>query len=234
MRNTVLNDVTDLQTPPVAVVVAGPPHSGKSVFSYHLNRILRGRDFDFYHLGATPDGEGHWSQEVPALERETLRRKGEFTAEFADRMATIVRERELPLLVDVGGRISKENERIMQEATHAIILSSDAPLSDKWQAFCQRCGLRMVARLDSDLKADDLLVSCQPEQPIRGVLGGLERGSHVEGPVLTAVAERVATLSCPLPNQSLIDQNDWLIYMSYRYQSKSVGKMDALAGNQLI
>lgn len=203
MTNTTLNNATGLQTQPVAVVVAGPPHSGKSVFSYHLNRMLRGRRLNFYHLGATPDGEGHWSQEVSALERQTLRRKGEFTAEFADRMASIVRGRQLPLLVDVGGRISPENERIMQKATHAIILSSDAALSDEWQAFCQRYGLRIVARLDSDLHADDLLVSCQPEQPIRGILGGLERGSHVEGPVLAAVAERVAALFLSIPNPTV-------------------------------
>ncbi len=203
MTNTTLNDATGLQTRPVAIVVAGPPHSGKSVFSYHLNRILRGRTLDFYHLGATPDGEGHWSQEVSALERQTLRRKGEFTAEFAERMTSIVRGRQLPLLVDVGGRISEENEQIMQEATHAIILSSNAALSDDWQTFCQRCGLRIVARLDSDLHAEDLLVFCQSEQPIRAILGGLERGTHVEGPVLAAVAERVATLFLSIANPTV-------------------------------
>ncbi|MCZ7571778.1 MAG: hypothetical protein M5U01_24770 [Ardenticatenaceae bacterium] len=184
---------------PPAVVVGGPPHSGKSVFSYHLDRMLRGRKLDFYHLGANPDGEGHWSQEVSALERATLRRKGTFTPEFVARMAATVASRELLLLLDVGGRISPENERIMRPATHAIVLAGNPRLAEAWVEFCGQCGLELLARFDSQLNGVDQLATPLPGRPLRGTLGGLARGAPVAGPVLAATAERVAALFAGSP-----------------------------------
>lgn len=192
--------MTDRPSPlPPAVVVAGPPHSGKSVFAYHLNRLLRERPLAFYHLGATPDGEGHWSQRVPPLERLLWRRKGEFTPAFAAAMARTLRQRELPLLVDVGGRISAENRQIMAEATHAIVLAADPVQREAWRAFCADCGLRLLAELDSVEHGTGWIAADLPGEPLRGQLGGLARGALVDGPLLHAVADRVAHLLATTP-----------------------------------
>ena len=47
-----------------AVLVGGPPHSGKSVLIYSLSQALRARGIDHYALRACPDGEGDWSNEA--------------------------------------------------------------------------------------------------------------------------------------------------------------------------
>jgi len=41
-----------------ALMIGGPPHSGKSVLAYSLTQALRARQIDHYLLRACPDGEG--------------------------------------------------------------------------------------------------------------------------------------------------------------------------------
>ena len=47
-----------------AVLIGGPPHSGKSVLIYSLSQALRARGVAHYALRACPDGEGDFSNET--------------------------------------------------------------------------------------------------------------------------------------------------------------------------
>ena len=47
-----------------AILIGGPPHSGKSVLTYSLTQTLRQQGIDHYVLRACPDGEGDWSNEA--------------------------------------------------------------------------------------------------------------------------------------------------------------------------
>src|SRR5512136_651193 len=62
-----------------AVLVGGPPHSGKSVLAYALSRALRERGVAHYLLRACPDGEGDWSQEAEQSLVRQIRIKGSYT-----------------------------------------------------------------------------------------------------------------------------------------------------------
>jgi CRISPR-associated protein Csx3 len=81
-----------------------------------------------------------------------------FMPEFVHLVAGWVRNASLPLtLVDVGGQISPENKLIMNEATHAIILSKTQAEIDQWRAFCQSFkprNLEVIAELHSILEGD--------------------------------------------------------------------------------
>src|SRR5438552_6610469 len=45
-----------------AILIGGPPHTGKSVLTYSLSQALRKRSIEHYVIRASPDGEGDWSQ----------------------------------------------------------------------------------------------------------------------------------------------------------------------------
>ena len=47
-----------------AVLIGGPPNSGKSVLTYNLTQALRERGIQHYVVRAAPDGEGDWVSEA--------------------------------------------------------------------------------------------------------------------------------------------------------------------------
>ncbi|RMG98365.1 MAG: hypothetical protein D6706_07270 [Chloroflexi bacterium] len=182
-----------------AVLIGGPPHSGKSVFVYSLTHHLRQRGVPHYVLRATPDGEGDWSNEADQKFVRRLRRKGEFTETFTQMLAGFLQKRHLPLLVDVGGRPTLEQEAVFAYCTHAILLvghqgDDDAYARDlaEWEARMERLGIPVIARLTSRLAGENRLASASPI--ICGELAGLERGQLAEGPVVTAVLDKLAQL----------------------------------------
>lgn len=99
-----------------AVLVGGPPHSGKSVLTYSLTQALRQRQVSHYVLRACPDGEGDWSMESPPDTVRLLRNKGLFTDQWVDQICRDLQQRHLPLLVDVGGRPTANQQRILAAA----------------------------------------------------------------------------------------------------------------------
>jgi CRISPR-associated protein Csx3 len=56
-----------------AILVGGPPHSGKSVLTYLLSQRLRTAAVEHFVLRACPDGEGDWSYEAPPATVRLLR-----------------------------------------------------------------------------------------------------------------------------------------------------------------
>jgi CRISPR-associated protein Csx3 len=175
-----------------AVLIGGPPHSGKSVLAYSLTQALRQRGVGHYVLRAAPDGEGDWANEAAQKLVRTLRVKGDFTPAFVDFVCDSLAGRHLPLLVDAGGRPTPEQERIFDYCTHAVLLSLDESERDDWRAIAERHNLPIVAELTSRLEGKSHLTAKSPV--LRGVITGLERGATVAGPVFDALVERLAAI----------------------------------------
>lgn len=183
-----------------AVLIGGPPHSGKSVLVYSLTRALRAAHVPHYALRACPDGEGDWANETDQAVVRTIRSKGPFSPEFMDSVAAYLQKRHLPLLVDVGGKPTPEQESVFAHCTHAILLigdrtnDPDAFARDRaiWREMMQRQGVSIIAELKSSLTGQDELVTSKPI--IQGTVTGLERGQTVGGPALTAVLDRLGDL----------------------------------------
>lgn len=172
-----------------AVVIGGPPHSGKSVLTYLLTQQLRNCQVEHYVLRACPDGEGDWSQETPPETVRLLRQKGQFSADFVDLVCRDLAQRHLPLLVDVGGKPKPEQECILEQCTHAVLIAADPTELADWRQRAERHGLVIVAELHSVLDGEDAI---DAETPVlRGQIAKLERHTGVGGPMLQALAGRL-------------------------------------------
>lgn len=142
----------------IKVAIGGPPKSGKTCFLSGLCENLP--RFSRYLFRACPDGEGTWTYKSQTAAK--YRRKGQFAPGLVDwycqslascDMASIV-------LVDIGGRTSEENSRILREGgvQFGIILSSTSEAIPEWENFFHSCGVDVIARVISDYNgaADDV------------------------------------------------------------------------------
>ncbi len=175
-----------------AILIGGPPHMGKSVLIYSLSHALRERGVEHYALRAYPDGEGDWANEADQDLVRHIRVKGQGTPQWVDSICRDISARHLPLLVDVGGRPTPDQERIFDRCSHAILLTSTEADRHAWQAMLNRHGLIPIADLHSQLHGQDQITDGGPI--LRGVITGLERGSTASGPTFAALVERVARL----------------------------------------
>lgn len=176
-----------------AILVGGPPHSGKSVLIYSLTKSLRAIGIEqHYTLRACPDGEGDWSNEAPQPLVTEIRIKGEWTDRWVQRIRRDINNRQLPLLVDVGGRPTPEQMAMFSDCTHAILLTPDAESREWWSAAVNESGLTLLADLHSDLHGENRLDRAEPV--VTGVLAGLERSNRAQGPAYDALVQRLAAL----------------------------------------
>jgi hypothetical protein len=134
-------------------VVGGPAQSGKSIFGFELKRHLP--IGSYMPIRAAPDGEGDWTQKLyrdnPALAKE-LRKKGKFSRAFVEWAAKCVRNCTARFcLIDVGGKITKENYEICEGADSIIILSGYPELTQEWLAFAEKLNLKVLAIVESAL-----------------------------------------------------------------------------------
>lgn len=175
-----------------AILVGGPPHSGKSVLLYSLSQALRTAGIEHYALRACPDGEGDWANEAPGSLVRTIRIKGQWTSDWVDRMCRDIQRRHLPLLVDIGGKPTPDQERIFACCTHAVLVTSDPAARPEWQARFLRNGLPIVADLTSELSGVSAIHETDPY--LTATIAGLERGATAAGHAFDAVVNAVATL----------------------------------------
>jgi CRISPR-associated protein Csx3 len=151
-----------------AILFAGPPHSGKSVLAYLLSQRL-----PHILLRAAPDGEGDWSYESPEEVRVRQRQKGVYTADLIEDLMHAIRNRSLPMLVDIGGRPRETQFRLLDACTHVIHLWREADDRQEWECWLEERSLIPIASLRSQLAPPD---SLEPGPgPLRGVITGLER-----------------------------------------------------------
>lgn len=176
-----------------AVVIGGPPHSGKSVLAYSLTRALRERGVSHYVLRAyPPDYEGDWFQEAEQDLVRHLRLKGTGDQAWVSLVRRDVARRHLPLIVDMGGLPTPEQEATLDECTHGILLTPDEPSRQEWAARFARHGLVLLADLRSDRHGEDRVAQVSPL--LCGTIAGLERGRRASGPVIAALVAQLETL----------------------------------------
>jgi CRISPR-associated protein Csx3 len=181
-----------------AIIIGGPPHSGKSVLSYSLTKALQEQGVDHYLLRACPDGEGNWSHEAPATTVQRIRRKDDFSDHFVRELCADLANRHLPLLVDVGGKLTVEQDAILHYGTHAVLLVSDQQLAvaAAWRQRFANHHLPLLADLESSLCGQSALWTTKPT--VWGRQVGLERGATAQGELFAALVARVAeTLRVP-------------------------------------
>ncbi|ASC70463.1 hypothetical protein XM38_014020 [Halomicronema hongdechloris C2206] len=128
-----------------ALLVVGPPDSGKSVLSHALFRALLPEYPDVFLQRAQWDGEGNWTLELPesatAADREAFKLfyKGGLTAGFFPYQAQAIlqlRRRKPLVIVDVGGRVQPEKVPILEACSHYLVLSSKLREVKQWHEFC--------------------------------------------------------------------------------------------------
>ncbi|NEP77566.1 MAG: CRISPR-associated protein Csx3 [Okeania sp. SIO3B3] len=142
------------RTPGIAILIGGPPDSGKSVFSYALRRSLLEKDKNlkvFIHR-ANWDGEGNWALEMSDRDTATqlkevntrrihLLENGEklMKSYFAFHGGAIENIRNVMdiVLVDVGGKVQPEKFPILEQCSHYIIISRCQEEVGKWHDFCR-------------------------------------------------------------------------------------------------
>ncbi len=180
-----------------AILIGGPPHSGKSVLVYSITQALRKRNISHYALRACPDGEGDWANEIRQDFVRSLRIKGEFSSSFTQTVIHYLKKRHLPLLVDVGGKPKDEQKEIFSHCTHAVLLIGDQPDTYAhnlihWRQMMATQGVPIIAEIQSTLSAKNYLTATEPL--IIGRQQGLERGSFAAGPVFMALVDKIAAL----------------------------------------
>ena len=145
-----------------------------------------------YALRSCPDGEGDFSQEATPDTVRAIRIKGAWTPAWVDAICRDIRNRHLPLLVDVGGQPTLDQERIFDACTHAILLTKDDASHDEWRQRIGRHNLPLLADLTSRQERESQVQSAAPL--LTGVIAGLNRHDAVANPVVDALTAQLSSL----------------------------------------
>ena len=209
------------------IVLAGPPHSGKSCLREGLKQVIfaissRNPAVPYpYVITACPDGEGSWFQETAAKYpkvartcKEAYKKSNGFSPEFVDLIANHVETCTQPLtMVDIGGRISGDNYKICKDATHIVILAGNDPKTGEcwkdrmkgWREFATNLNLKIIAEIFSDYDGkEDVVQDIGHDSILRGRVHYLERGKRIETrPMVQALASHILSTkrlpSIPMP-----------------------------------
>jgi CRISPR-associated protein Csx3 len=155
-----------------ALMIVGPPDSGKSIFSHALFKALLPQHPDIYLQRAHWDGEGNYvlelgegvtSEEIEAFKQHN---KGALTERFfpyhAQAILQLRRQKSL-VIVDVGGMVQPEKLPILEACTHYLIISSRPDEVNAWHEFCRdRGNLKPVAVIHSSLAEIEEVIKKQP------------------------------------------------------------------------
>ncbi|MGD1932333.1 MAG: CRISPR-associated ring nuclease Crn3/Csx3 [Leptolyngbyaceae cyanobacterium] len=144
-----------------ALLIVGPPDSGKSVLSHALFNALIADYPDIFLQRAQWDGEGNWILELPNAATEEDREafklayKGELTDTFYPYQAQAIlqlRRQKSLVIVDVGGKVQPEKQPVLEACSHYLIISSKSDEVKKWHEFClDRSNLRCLSVITSSL-----------------------------------------------------------------------------------
>lgn len=155
-----------------ALMIVGPPDSGKSILSHALFKALLPHNPDIYLQRAHWDGEGNYVLELgegttdAEIEAFKLRNKGALTERFfpyhAQAILQLRRQKSL-VIVDVGGMVQPQKLPILEACTHYLIISSKPQAVNAWHEFCRdRGNLIPVAVIHSSLAEVEEVVKKQP------------------------------------------------------------------------
>ncbi|EKD29401.1 MAG: hypothetical protein ACD_78C00422G0004 [uncultured bacterium (gcode 4)] len=230
ITHTTATRTTDVLNTPnperMVIIVCWPPHSGKSVFFHTLKEMLP--DHMTYGIRACPDGEGDWSQLGDGEVVQGIRKKWIFDEKtMLWYRQSIENSKNIPLtFVDVGGKISTENEKIFKLGTHCIVLCrSDKPEEKKkWEVFAKENHLTLLASLNSSLSGSEWEIQEDAEGTILWSVVWLERWSNVSSLTIDALAKRILSIAPykPLWND-VLKEEDWYYILDMSVLAKEVG-----------
>ncbi|MCS7292024.1 MAG: CRISPR-associated ring nuclease Crn3/Csx3 [Gloeomargarita sp. SKYBB_i_bin120] len=125
-----------------AVMIVGPPHSGKSRLAHALFQALLPACPEVYLQRAHWDGEGNWLLEIHDADQGKMlkdRYRGQPTSEFfpwqAQAILQLRRQKQL-VLVDVGGKVDPAKQPLLEACTHYLVVSRDPEAIPAWHEFC--------------------------------------------------------------------------------------------------
>lgn len=155
-----------------ALMVVGPPDSGKSVFSHGLFQALLKENPDIYLQRAHWDGEGNYVLEMGAeatdeeIEAFKARNRGSLTERFFPYQAQAIlqlRRQKSLVIVDVGGMVQPEKLPLLEVCTHYLIISSRLEAVEGWHNFCGiRANLIPVGVIFSTLTETEIVHQLEP------------------------------------------------------------------------
>ena len=201
--------------PGIAILIGGPPDSGKSVFSYALRRSLLEKDKNLkvFIQRANWDGEGNWVLEMSDRQKATqlkeantsrlnlLENSEDLMKKYFDYHAKAIENiRDVMdiVLVDVGGKIQPEKYPILQKCSHYIIISRFQEEVGKWHDFCR--SLKPAIVIHSVL--EEKLVRWKNEDYLEVVAGRWITGETVSVPDI--IVEKVLECWSKYQEQSCI------------------------------
>ena len=138
-----------------ALMIVGPPDSGKSIFAHALFNALLPDYPDIYLQRAHWDGEGNWILDagngLTEAEREEFKLvyRGTLTPGFFpyhyEAILNLRRQKQL-VIVDVGGKVQPEKIPLLEACSHYLVISSNADEVQPWHEFCRdRGNLTLIA-----------------------------------------------------------------------------------------
>ena len=155
-----------------AIMIIGPPDSGKSVLAHALFKSLLPHLTEIYLQRANWDGEGNYILELgersseEICEQLKLTNKGGLSERFFPYHAKVIlelRRQKKLVIVDVGGMIQPEKLPILEACTHYLIISSQPEAIDSWHEFCgDRSHLIPVAVISSVLEEVEIIEQVEP------------------------------------------------------------------------
>lgn len=160
------------------LIIAGPPHSGKSVFISALDTAFtsgeiaeNGENLYGLKLDATPDGETNYVKENYHDEElvKSLRKKGHYTTKLREYIRRCITNSKHPLMmIDIGGKFNDNDKSMLENATHAIILSGGKVVSgekkgqidfgesiSEWTEFFKSMNIPVLCSVYSDFYAQE-------------------------------------------------------------------------------
>ncbi|MBK1986917.1 CRISPR-associated protein Csx3 [Sphaerospermopsis aphanizomenoides BCCUSP55] len=171
-KNTSISPLPQQEKLCPALMVVGPPDSGKSVFSHALFQALLSENPDIYLQRAHWDGEGNYVLEMGTeatdeeIEAFKARNRGSLTERFFPYQAQAIlqlRRQKSLVIVDVGGMVQPEKLPLLEVCTHYLIISSRLEAVDGWHDFCgSYANLIPVAVIFSTLTEVEIVHTCEP------------------------------------------------------------------------
>ena len=155
-----------------ALMIVGPPDSGKSIFAHALFNALLPDYPDIYLQRAHWDGEGNWILDagngLTEAEREEFKLvyRGTLTPGFFpyhyEAILNLRRQKQL-VIVDVGGKVQPEKIPLLEACSHYLVISSNADEVQPWHEFCHdRGNLKLIAVIQSSLPLVEQIEQREP------------------------------------------------------------------------
>lgn len=184
----------------IRIIFCGPPHSGKSVLLSTIYKNLPQSHTAI--VRAAPDGEGMYSNNVNQEQIQATRRKGDFSEQRTQyNTNSIENEKASIVLVDVGGKINEDKEKIFDTCNYSIVLSNNIKDKETWIEFSKKHDVLPIAILDSALEGKDEIYSSSNNDVITGKITDLQRGkTKYTSPLINKILDKIQEITITKKN----------------------------------